>query len=463
MPKFSLPRARALALALAVAATSTLIAPTWAAEIARLDDSQVTMPAKFVAASGDQAASWSLLGDPVLAQLVARAMAANTDLRQAVARLDMARSGRGAAAAASLPQGGVATTRQSGDPALSPWAGSVGLSWEIDLFGRQAQQRAGARARAESAQAALEAVRLAVAAEVARTWFQLQGAREALALRERAHAAQTDIVALTEDLVELGRAAPGDLASSRAEAASDRAAVQHARDIVFALEARLAVLLSETPGSWRAPQSSDLNPLQLRAIALPDAATALRARPDVRIAERGLAASAADARAAGAARFPTLSLSGLLGFVSGNLGGLFSSNADARQQGATLSWSLFSLPRLQAQYRQAQAGSRLALAEYDQVVLEAIEDTEVALQRHGSSSAQVQSRLEGARQSRIAADAAQARYEEGAAPYLEALVARRDALAAERAAVETLVGQRIAVVDVLRALGTAPQAATTDG
>jgi multidrug efflux system outer membrane protein len=197
-------------------------------------------------------------------------------------------------------------------------------------------------------------------------------------------------------------------------------------------------------------------PLQLRPITLPDPDTLLRTRPDVRAAERALAAGAADARAAGAARFPSLSLSGLLGFVSGDLSGLFSSPGDTRSQGATLSWSLFSLPRLQAQYREAQAGSRLALARYDQVVLEAIEETEVALQRHGSSSEQVRLRLEAARQSRIAEEAARSRHEEGAAPYLEALLARRDALGAEVAAVEALVAQRVAVIDVLRALGTAP-------
>lgn len=448
---FPLPAPRALALALALA-----VSPAVAGGIAGPGDSQVSVPARFSVAGGEQAAAWSLLGDPALAGLVGRAMEANTDLRQAIARLEMARAGHGAVAAAALPQGGAGVTRQSGDPSPSPWAGSVGLSWELDITGRQARQREGARARAEGAEATLEDVRLAVAADVARTWFQLEGAREALALRKNAVAAQAGIVALTGDLVDLGRAAPADLARSRGESSTDEASLQQARDRVFALEARLAVLVGETPGAWRAPPAGGLAPLQLQALALPDPASLLRARPDVRAAERALAAGAADARAAGAARFPSLSLAGVLGFVAGDLSGLFSSQGDTRSQGATLSWSLFSLPRLQAQYREAQAGSRLALAQYDQVVLEAIEETEVALQRHGSSSEQLRLRLEAARQSKIAADAARARYEEGAAPYLEALIARRDAVAADLAAVEALVAQRVAVIDVLRALATAP-------
>ncbi|PZO10873.1 MAG: hypothetical protein DCF27_00465 [Lysobacteraceae bacterium] len=446
----------ALALAFALGTDPALAT---VGDIASAGDSQVAVPARFSRDGGQQVAAWSLLGDPALAALVERAMAANTDLRQALARLEMARAGSRAATADSLPQGAVSAGRQSGEPTLSPWAGSVGLSWELDLFGRQTRQRKAARARADGAGATIEAVRLAVAAEVARTWFQLQGARERADLRDGSVAAQLRIVALTRDLVELGSAAPADLARSLAEFATDQAELAQARDTVFALEARLAVLLGETPGAWRAPPSREMSPLVLQALALPEPDALLRARPDVRAAERALAARAADAHAAGAARFPRLTLSGLLGFVAGDLGGLFSSTPDSRAQGAELSWGLFSLPRLQADYRGAQAGSRLALAEYDQVVLEAVEETEVALQRHGSSIGQVRLRLEAARQARVAAEAAQARYEEGAAPSLDALVARRDAVGTQVAAIEALVHQRIAVVDVLRALGTAPVAA----
>ncbi len=457
MPRFHLPtpaRLRPLALALALAST-----PLLAGDTIGTGDSQVRVPAHFTQADGTQAVAWSLLGDAALPALVQQAMQANTDVRKALARLALARAGQGAARADALPQGGVDATRQSGRPEPSPWAGSVELSWEIDLFGRQARRREGARARAEAAAAELAAVQVAVASEVARAWFQLQGAREVLALRQRSLRAQEAVVDLVRDRVELGDAAPGDLARSRSEAAAEAAELEQARDTVFALEARLALLLGEPPGTWRAPPPVALAPLQIAAIAVPDPAALLQARPDVRAAERALAARAADARAAAAARFPSLHLGGLLGFLSGDLSGLFSSSADTRTQGGTLSWGLLSLPRVQAQYRAAQAESGLALAEYEAVVLRAIEETEVALQRHGSASERLQRRLESAAQAWIAAEATLARYEEGAAPYLDALFARRDALAAELAAVEALTGQRIAVIDVLRALGTAPAGA----
>lgn len=449
----TLPAIHALALALALTASSVL-----ADGIAVVGDSQVAVPARFTTAGEGHAAAWSLLGDPGLTVLVARAMDANTELRQAMARLEMSRARQGAVGADSLPQGSVDLGRRSGAPAVSPWAGSLALSWEFDWSGRQARQRKGARLRSEEAAAMLEAARLAVASEVARTWFQLQGARDELDLRAQALDAQSDIERLTGDLVQLGRAAPGDQARSRAESATDAAQFAQTRDRVFALEARLAVLLGETPGAWRAPPASELTPLQWQRLAVPDPAALLRDRPDVRAAELALAASGADARAAGASRFPALSLGGVLGFVAGDLSSLFSSGPDVRDQGATLSWSPFSLPRLQAQYAESQAGTRFALAQYDEVVLEALEEVEVALQRHASTSTQARLRLDAAVESRIAANAETVRYEEGAAPYQDVLVARRDSTGAELAAIEAVVAQRVAVIDVLRALGTPPGA-----
>jgi NodT family efflux transporter outer membrane factor (OMF) lipoprotein len=448
-----LPSTLALALLSLLAAS-----PVDAARFATIGDSQVAIPAQFAAGSdaGTQAAAWSALGDPTLDLLLAEAMAANTDVRAAVARLASARAEYGFARADAWSQGETELVRSGGSDVDSTWSAGSSTRWEIDLFGRKARGRDAARARGEGRAAELEAARLAVAADVARSWFQLRGAREVVALRERALRDQTAIVALTQTLVDEGFTAHSELARSGAEAASDEAELLHARDTLVALEARLAVLVGATPGAWRAPPSAALASLQLRPLALSAPARLLRERPDVRAAERALAACGADARAAAAARFPTLTLTGALGFLSGNLGGLFSSSNDAREHAATLAWSPSALPRLQARYRQAQAASSAALAAYDAAVLAALEDVEVALQRHGSASERARLRLRAAEESRIAAAASLARYEEGAAPYLDALSARRDAVRSESAAIEALVAQRSAVIDVLRAFGTTP-------
>ncbi len=448
----------------ALALSMALLASADSAEIRAPAETRPDAEAMTQTATADvEIAAWAKLGDPVLAALIAEALEANTGLRQALARLEMARAAAGAVAADAWPNGGATLRRGAADPAESPWSAGISLGWELDLFGRKASEREAARARAASAEADWRAAQIAVAAELARTWLQWRGAREALALRQRAEDAQAGMVRLTRDLVDLGRAAPGDLARSRAEAAADSAAVQEAQDIVAALEARLAVLVGQKPGHWRAPEPTPLAPLAWHPLAIPDPATLLRARPDVEAAERALAARLADARAAGRARFPRLTLSGLLGFWAGDLAGLADSGVDVRAQGAELAWDILALPRRQARHAEAEAGARLALARYDEVALRAIEETRVALRQHSSASRRLALRLEAASQSRLAADAAVARYEEGAAPYLEALAARRDAISAELGAVEALIGQRIALVDVLRSFGTAPPERRTPG
>lgn len=451
----ALPALSALALALASVAT-----PGMAADIAAASDSRVRIPTAFSLAGGEQAAAWSLLGDATLAALVEQSLAANTDVRQAIARLEIARAGQAAIAAEAFSGSPVSVQRQSGDPSPPAWAGSTGLSWEIDLFGRKARQRDAARTRSEGARSMLEAARLAIAAEVARTWFQLHGAREVLALRERSLLTTDRMASITGTLVELGEAAPEVSARSRAETASVRADLLRDRDTVVALEARLAVLLGESPVGWRAPAAPTLAPLRLQWLALPTPGELLRARPDLRVAERELAARGADARAAAAARFPRLSLTGVLGFLAGNLGGLGDAGPATRAQAVGLVWDPLALPRLNADVEQARAGTRSALAAYDAVVLRALEETEVALRRHASASERVRMRLMAARLAGTAASAVEARYEEGAASFIEALTARRDAIETERAAVEALVEQRIALIDVLRALGIPPAWAT---
>ncbi len=440
----------ALLLSLATAA-----APGTAADIASAD-SRAVVPPTFSVAGGNQVAAWSLLGDDTLVDLIEQALAANTDLRQAIARLEIARAAQHGIATEALPTSQASVQRQSGDPPLPAWAGTTSLSWEVDLFGRRARLRDAARARSEGAEATMEAARLAVAADVARTWFQLQGMREIVALRERSLQTTDRMASIAGSLVELGDAPPDVSARGRAETASVRADLQSDRDTVFALEARLAVLLGESPVRWRAPPSATLATLRLHWLALPAPAELLRARPDVRAAERELAARGADARAASAARFPRVSLTGVLGFLAGSFGGLGNAGPETRIQAASLTWDPLALPRLNADVGQARAGVRVALAAYDSVVLRALEETEVTLQRHASASERVRTRLTAARLAGAAASAVEARYEEGAAPFMEALIARRDAIEAERSAVETLVEQRIAVIDVLRALGIAP-------
>lgn len=410
------------------------------------------------AAAKPEAAAWGDLGDPELARLVAQALAANADLRVASARLRAAWAQAGLVRTGALPEGGLSLARAGGEPAPPDWQADVAFSWELDLTRRLARQREAARARIAAQAAETRALQQAIAASVARTWFELLGAREAIALRTRFLQAQAQLVELVQVRVEAGAAAPGDLARARAEAAADGAALQEAREAAAVLEARLAALLGETPGRWQAPPAAPLERLHLKPLALPPASALLAARPDVQAAAHALHASEADARAARAARWPRLNLVGVLGFFAGDAGSLFE-RTQARSHGAALDWPLLSLPRLQAEVAVADAAGDSARAERERVVLAALEDVEVALRRHAGASERAWLWLEAASQAHRAAAAVEAAHAEGSASLLDALLARRDALRNELAATAALVGQRTAVVDVLRALAVPPAAA----
>lgn len=408
---------------------------------------------------------WSALEDPQLAELIDQALAANTDIREAVARVEAARAATGLARRDRGPTGGVGVSARRVSLAAAEAVGtarpgdaydiaSAGLDvgWEVDLFGRLRKAERAARAREAGQAAQAEAVQISVTAEVARTYFLLRAAREQRAIRIRYRADQAQIVSLSETLVTEGRQAPGELARARAELASDVAEVEAAEDESVRLEAALAVLLGEVPGRWHLPESVDLAPLRFTQVAIPAPQDLLRRRPDVRSAEQRLLAENEDVGVAAAARYPRLDLLGIFGFVAGGFADLGGADADSWSVGGVLRWNVFDLPRISARVEIEKAETAAALAVFDRTMLRAFEDTENAVRRYGSAQRQAEARVNQARQARIAAAAAQARYEEGASAYLDALQARRDALRADLAAAEAIAGQRVAVVGLLQAL-----------
>ena len=422
----------------------------------------------------DAGIGWSALEDPQLAGIIDEALAANTDIREAVARVETARAAAGLARRNRLPTGGIGASSQRVALAAAEVAGAgrlgdafdvatigADIGWEVDLFGRLRKAERAARARASGATAEAAAVEISVTAEVARTYFLLRAAREQRAIRARYREHQAEIVSLSEALVTEGRLAPGELARARAELASDVAEVEAAEDEAVRLEAALAVLVGQVPGRWHLPELEDLSPLRFTPIMFPASQDLLRQRPDVRAAELRLRAEHEDVGVAAAARYPRLDLLGVFGFVAGGFADIGGSDTESWSMGGLLRWNLFDLPRIAAQVGVEKGEAAAALAAFDRTMLRAYEETENALRRYGSAHRQAEARVTQARQARTAASAAQARYEEGASAYLDALQARRDALGADLAAAGAIAGQRVAVVDLLKTLAVPVAAGPT--
>jgi multidrug efflux system outer membrane protein len=451
--------ALALGLGLSVSACASLAPP--------LPAGTVEVPPSFslpaAEAAADPATAWGSLGDPVLPVLVERALAANPDLRIASARMAAARAVQGVADSNFLPVGGIVVDQTvsrdaSGSRGLRIEEASARflLSWELDLFGRLRDLGEAADSRLAASEADLEAARLSLAAEVARTYLLLRGAEDSADHLRRFRDAQAQIVRLSEVKVTEGALVPGELARARAELASDEAELLQAEDRAARLQNALAVRLGEVPGRWSVPESAALGPLELRPLRLPDPSAWIAARPDVRAAALALRAENAEIGAARAARLPRLSIAGIIGFWTGQLGDLASVDRPGSSYGAAMQWNVLDLPRLGSEVALARAETTAALALYDRTVLRALEDVENALRSQRSTQERSAARLRQASEARKAADAALARYEEGASDYLDALTARRDSQRADLAATEALVEQRVAVTELLRALARPP-------
>lgn len=380
---------------------------------------------------------WRLYDDPVLDALVIEALAKNTDLRAAVARLRQARGALGEAQGNRVPAttvtGSAVEARQAVPTPQGPVAFEsefyrLGLdaSYEIDLYGRVTRLVQAARADFEAEMAARDIVRITVAAETARAYADACSAAAQAAVARRSLDLQADSFSLTEKRVEAGRDAPIDLARARAQLESTRATLPAFVAAQTAALARLAVLTGRQPAEVdpRA-RACTASPKLRQPIPIGDGAALLKRRPDVRQAERKLAAATARIGIAMADFYPWISLGGSVSGQGVTPGAALSSRGFAFSMGPAISWSFPNIVAARARVVQARAGSEVALAQFDGSILKALEETEVALAGYAaaleSSAALRSARDESARAARLM----RLRYSAGAEGFLAVLDAER--------------------------------------
>jgi multidrug efflux system outer membrane protein len=406
---------------------------------------------------------WKEFDDPVLEQLETSALASNHDVRIAVARVDQARALFDDVKRDRYP---TVTTDASVDrreqviPGFtdepiktSTYRAGFDAFWEIDVFGRVRSAIRAAAADAESFDATLADVRVVVAAEVARNYFELRGLQQQLAVLDRSLANQRETLRLTQVRRDAGYGEEQDVASAAARVAAIEASVPPVRSQLAEREHRLAVLTAVRPGQL----TVDLAPRPYSPLAKPlplgDPTALLRNRPDIRAAERRLAASAAREGVAAADLFPRITLTGFLGLIAGR-GSMFGTS-DSRAWAVTpaLGWSAFDLGSARARLRGAEASTREALASYDQTVLRALEETENALVSYREQQERLVKLNDQVRESTRAASIARTRYREGVADFLALLDAERTALQAEDEVAAAEAGVFTSAVAIYKALG----------
>jgi multidrug efflux system outer membrane protein len=409
---------------------------------------------------------WAQFEDPVLDDLVSRALKTNHDVRIAVARVDQARAifddvkldrFPTVTAGASVDKRSTAIPGFSDEPrTITQYSAGFDAFWELDVFGRVRNQVRSAAATAESFQAFADDVRVSVAAEVARNYFELRGLQQRLAVAQRSLENQQETLRLTRVRRDAGIGEEQDVASAGARVAAIEASIPPIRGAIARREHRLAVLIAVRPGELAVDLAPRPYPSLARTLAIGEPDSLLRRRPDVRAAERRLAASTANEAVAAADLYPHITISGLLGLLAGR-GNLFNVS-DTRAWAVTpaLSWAAFDLGSARARLRGVEGVSRESLAEFEQVVLRALEETENALVAYREDQQRLVRLVEQARESSRAAMIARVRYREGAADFLALLDAERTELQAEDAVAEAEAGVFTSVIAVYKALGGIP-------
>jgi multidrug efflux system outer membrane protein len=223
---------------------------------------------------------------------------------------------------------------------------------------------------------------------------------------------------------------------------------------------RLAVLVGVRPGALRVDLTPRGYPPLAQPLAIGEPNDLLRRRPDVRVAERELAAATAIEGIAAAELYPRITLSGFLGFVAGR-GNLFGkSESAAWAVTPALSWAAFDLGSARARLRGAEAGTREVLARFEQTVLAALEETENALVGFREDQDRLVKLVDQARESGRAASIARVRYREGAVDFLALLDAERTELQAEDAVAQAEAAVFTSIVKLYKTLGGIPMAGT---
>ncbi|KPG95475.1 RND transporter [Pseudomonas sp. RIT-PI-q] len=412
---------------------------------------------------------WTVFNDQTLNGLERQALDANQNLAAATARVKEARALNQSARSALFPSvdAGFGATREKVSPASqfqsdsgsgaqqTMWRAQMGLSYEVDLFGRVANSVDASGAETQRSEALFRSVLLTLQADVAQNYFALRELDAEAAVFATAVDLREQALKLVQQRYSLGDISELDVASAEAELATARSDAMTVQRLRAASEHSLAVLLGQNPSTFSLA-ANPLQPVDLRIPAgLPS--TLLERRPDIAAAERTMAAANARIGVAKAAFFPSLTLTGSGGFESGSLGNLFQWSSRTfllgPLAGTALNLPIFDGGKRKGDLANARAEYEEDVAQYRQQVLVAFREVEDSLSQLRILQGQTQTQGQAVDASARAARLSQAQYREGDVIFLNVLDAERSVLQARRAAVQLQGQQAVATVNLIRALG----------
>lgn len=392
---------------------------------------------------------WERFGSEELNVLVPAALEQNNDMRAALARIEQLRASLTIAGAPLLPQvdatGGASHSDSNRDDREDTYRAGVGISYELDLFGRNRALRESAQATLEAGEFDRDALALIVAADVSTAYFQVLTLQERHVIARQNLTRGEDVFRIIEALYNEGRIAGLELAQQRVELANNRAQLSQIESQLASAQNGLAVLLG------KAPQEFDVEATGLSGIVAPPAQLAvpsslLGQRPDIKRAEAALRAANADIGVARANLFPRLTL-------SGDVTAFADPSYTATSLAASLVAPIFQGGRLQADVDRVTARQQELAENYRRTVLTAFREVEDALAALKAAGERQQHFLEAVREADRAYSIAKEQFEAGAIDFQALLLTQRAQLSASDSFSQSKLELLSASIQLLRALG----------
>lgn len=410
---------------------------------------------------------WRLFNDPLLNTLVQQTLQNNYDLKAAQANLSEARalyleSGLNLLPIVTSHANYTESRRSTGSlnnrsfvpRGLKLFNTGFDASWELDFFGRVRRNFEASSDEVEAEEASLRDISVSLIAEVARNYFELRGLQNQLAVAQKNADIQKQTLDLTLAKLENGRGTELDTERATAQLEATRAGIPTLVSAISRTSHRLSVLTGQMPSALtqtldrpvvlpKAPDTIEIgNPAQL-----------LQRRPDIKYAERTLAAATARIGVAIADLFPRVTFVGSISLEANTLSAIAGPASDTYSVGPKISWAAFDLGRVYARIKAADARAESSLDEYQQTVLNALEETENALVTYNQERARRASLVLAVQASEKANDLAKLRYKEGVSDFLALLDSEQRLLESQNQLAVSETVTATALTAVYKALG----------
>ena len=414
---------------------------------------------------------WKLFQDEQLHSLVDRAVVGNKDIMVARARLEQSRQllsearynlyptirADGGYTKSSISQSRAGGFSELGIPQSSAQTESYQLgfdaTWELDIFGRVRRSNEVREAALEASEAGLRDVLVSLISEVGSTYVKLRGDQNRLAVTRNNAENQRETLKLTQARLDGGQATELDTSRARAQLNNTLALIPPFEAAIQAGIYRLSVLLGEQPLALAKELGPVKNLPKLPDIVdIGDPKTLLQRRPDIRVAERNLAAATAQVGVATADLYPRITFVGNIGYDASTPHD-FGSDSERWSFGPGINWAAFDLGRVRAILKGTEAGAEAALGEFESTVLVALEETQRSFVAFDTARQTKNFLSEAAKASAKAAELANLRYRDGVTDFITVLDAERVMLEAQDRLAQSETATATSLVAVYKALG----------